>query len=248
MKIFLLILLLLSLLLPQASWAQVALVGTGVSVGDPGGGTTVTTATYNTTGANLIVCGLLSWQTNAEATITDSNTNTWTTTLTPQSSTANVRAHLIYAINPTVGAGHTFTATFTLGSFVSLGCLAFSGAHITSPADVENGAKSDVNVTSLATGSVTAATGAVAVTVLGNGITANTASINSSFTKQLTTTGTANHYNFTMAYLLNAATVNPTWSWGTTVHCATAIASFLQIASVNAPQSGQGPLNVILGK
>src|SRR3990167_3766383 len=104
------------------SYAAIAVVGAGVGAGAGAGGGTFTTGTYDTTGANFIACGV-SATTAAWPTITDFYGNTPTITLTKRASGA-ASTQIIYFINPTVGASHTFTATGT--SSASIACLAFS--------------------------------------------------------------------------------------------------------------------------
>lgn len=103
-----------------------------------GGTNATTTSSVNTTGAKLIVIAVASYAVSAVPVITDTYSNTWTSIINTASVAAG-RASLFYCLNPTVGAGHTFTATRT-GGYQNLAVLAFSGAKATSVTDQSNGA------------------------------------------------------------------------------------------------------------
>lgn len=221
------------LLLPVQGWGAIAVVSS-VSGGSTDANT-FTTGSFNSTGANLVVCGISSNAAAAIPVVTDSNANTYST-LTVYTGTST-RSTLVYAINPTVGAGHTFTVTRASG-FQSIGCIAFSGANTSSPADAGNGAFNN-STTSLATGSISAAANTVAVSVLcQNGGTS--VNIDNSFTIQenVALVG-GQHYPMVLAYKLSPGTVNPTWSWTTTSTGTTAIQSFLSDGAA-APAGGSG--------
>ena len=84
----------------------------------------ITTAGIDTTGAKTIaiyVCTVTAVSTTA---VTDSNGNTYTARTIYNNGT--VRARWYYCLNPTVGAGHTFTLTTTGTPLGGLAVLAFS--------------------------------------------------------------------------------------------------------------------------
>ncbi len=116
-------------------------------VGAGGPGTNVTTAAIDTTGATFLVVAVSNLTSVAAAAISDSKSNTWVP-LTAYALASHSRAQLIYCVTPTVGSGHTFTAT-TVG-FPSIVAMAFVGVAATSPFDVENG-----TTNSTSTGSIT---------------------------------------------------------------------------------------------
>lgn len=192
--------------------------------------TDVTTGAIDTTGANILIAVATS-----NSVVTDSKSNTWTK-LTVRNDTGGHgnECAIYYAKNPTVGSGHTFTAT---GGFPSIAVASFSGADTTSPFDQENGTGSAGSVTSIQTGSVTPTQNNE---LLIAGLTfdvSNTPSINSSFTITNTTDYSGgNHYGVSMAYKIQTSlsAENPTWSWGAGAFVATAIATF------KIPTSGGG--------
>lgn len=89
-------------------------------------GSNVTTSGVNTTGANLIVVAISSAKAGTVPVLSDSKGNTWTS-VGAFSSTALASVSYFYCTNPTVGAGHTFTASSTAG-LPLLTAFAFSGA------------------------------------------------------------------------------------------------------------------------
>jgi hypothetical protein len=113
------------------SFALVAHTGSG---GTPSG---VTSSAIDTTGADLIVVATGYYNFGVGLTISDSNSNTWTPATVITSSPVNLQ--LWYCVNPTVGAGHTFTLS---GSSVYTGITvaAFSGPAAPSPLDQQGGA------------------------------------------------------------------------------------------------------------
>lgn len=114
--------------------------------GDSGG----TSAARDTTGATLLVASL-SYDGTGAGNISDSKGNTWTA-LT-RYSPSDRSEKLFYAVNPTVGSGHTFSTT----TGVSTLCVgAFAATDTSSPYDSpqENGGTASSGSTIL-TGNVT---------------------------------------------------------------------------------------------
>lgn len=98
-----------------------------------GGGGTVTTGAIDTTGSTLIVIVMTNY--DAAAVLSDSKSNTWTA-LSDQL-TGHALQQLHYCITPTVGSGHTFTATVSgAPTYPMLGVIAFSSG-ITPVFDVD---------------------------------------------------------------------------------------------------------------
>lgn len=190
------------------------------------GGTTVTTGAVDTTGANLIVISVSSY--NSAVAPTDSKGNTWT----PLTDRLNGAYHerLYYCASPTVGSGHTFTAAGA-ASYPTICVLAFSGAHAT-PFDQESGGGA-ASGTSSQPGSITPSEdNCVLVTGVdfGAGVAA---SINGSFTASSVDYDTSDHMGGGIAYKIQttAGAENPTWSWTISGVNATAMASFKAAAS-----------------
>lgn len=97
---------------------------------------TVTTNAADTTGANFTALVLTSTSDGAGGP-SDNKSNTWNA-LTAELVGGGERVILYYAINPTVGTGHTFTFTPSSGSLPSICALAFSVVDTTTPFDAEN--------------------------------------------------------------------------------------------------------------
>jgi hypothetical protein len=108
----------------------------------------LTTSAINTTGADLIV---VMQEGNAGiSAMSDSKSNSWIQAPTSENTGPTLR--ILYAKNPTVGSGHTFTSN--PNGAVSMAVAAFSGANLTSPFDTDSGAK-QASGTTLQPGSIT---------------------------------------------------------------------------------------------
>lgn len=189
-----------------------------------------TTSNIDTTGADLLVCGVGDYQVTNNPTITDSKSNTWTK-LTIRTSGSSVEVTLFYATNVSgkVGSGHNFTAG-TSNSYPGLTVLAFSGAHLTAPFDDDSGTGASSG-TSIQPGSLTPAGGATTslfVTAVGFDAT-NTVAIDSSFNTpvQQQYSGGA-FFGCGISWLApgTSSSKNPTWSWGSSTDNAAAMAIF----------------------
>lgn len=178
------------------------------------GGANVTTAGINTAGATLLVAviGFLSAG-GRTMSLTDSNSNTWSQLTQNDGTLAN---QTYYAVNPTVGAGHTFTGTNGgTTAYGSLCVAAFSGVVTTTPFDQSNGAQ-NASSTTQQPGSITpSANNELVVTTLENNTPLNTLTINGSYsiTDQVTAVG-GNTVGSGLAYWVQttATATNPTWT------------------------------------
>jgi hypothetical protein len=174
--------------------------------GTNSGGTT--TGAIDTTGATRLVISVCSHLGTAAPTVFDSKSNT----LVPRTvqNGAAERIQLFDCFNPTVGSGHTFSATGT-NTFASVGVQAFAGGGAFS---VENGNVG--NGVSMFAGSVVVPTAGLAVTAIGADL-ADTYAVGSNFviSDQLPFSS-SNYFGQAMAYLLSstAQTVNPPWTGG----------------------------------
>ena len=112
---------------------------------------TATTSGVDTTGANFLIIAHGDY--DARATESDSKGNAYTD-LTAQNNTGNRGSQLHYCENPTVGSGHTATATSSTG-YPSIQFGAFSGVATSSAFDQQNGATSAGTPASFQPGSVT---------------------------------------------------------------------------------------------
>jgi hypothetical protein len=112
--------------------------GTKVTNNDGG-----TSGSINTSGATLLVAIGAFYGATAGGpgvTISDSNGNTWTA-LTERGPAGTRSCRVWYAVNPSVGSGHTFTVTGT-DSFAAVYFSSWSGVDTSSPFDVQGGINS----------------------------------------------------------------------------------------------------------
>lgn len=91
-----------------------------------GGSGNATTGALDTTGANLIVIGLGYWVGATSPSVSDSKGNAWTPLTAEAGGGGGAVIRLFYCLNPTVGAGHTFSSTGT-NLYAGINVLAFSG-------------------------------------------------------------------------------------------------------------------------
>lgn len=184
---------------------------------------TATTTPVDTTGASLIAI-LITCAITGTITVTDNKSNTITFINTVSSSTG--RSALYYILNPTVGAGHTFTVAGP--SFRTIAVMAFSGIDTTAPLDKSNQAFANSG-TSGSAGSITpAANGELIVAGIGLG-NSSAWSIDSGFTNVISTDfGSGAWFATQFAYFVQptAAAINPTWSWTTSTYNEAVIGSF----------------------
>lgn len=201
----------------------------------PAGNSGGTSPGINTTGANLIILAV-TWAITHSFTVSDSKGNTYTGLNI--ASTAGQNSQLFYCLNPTVGAGHTFTISGA-GSLQSMCIEAFSGVKISGAFDQQNTNTNTSAGTTIQTGSVTAsAAGCLLVTVHGTNFTdaGGGISIDNSFVlTDYVPLSPGTYYGTGMAYLVQgaASAINPTWtdsvSNSTKAAC---IASFLPAPDV----------------
>lgn len=192
-----------------------------------------TTAGINTTGANLVVIVVAGSAADTWS-VSDSKSNTWTALTRYGANPAGIR--LYYCYNPTVGSGHTFTATPT---YNAVAVAAYSGAA-SAPFDVETGSYSIVNGTSWQPGSITPTqNNCVVVSGMELGGNGSSPTIDSSFTKRASVDGVYSvSYGAAIADLIQttASATNPTWSWTNNSNArAGAHASFKAAASGSIP-------------
>lgn len=202
-----------------------SLIGHGVSSASAGGGT-YTSGSFDTTGADIIIIGVTK-QNGTSPTLSDSKSNTWNTRTPYSGGTFNAEGRLYYAINPSVGSGHTFTLAGS--SFGVMDILYFSGSDLSTPYDTENGAGNGSFVSSAQPGSITPSqNNCVVVSYFASG-SANSMSVDSSMslTDQAPLTGGA-HYGGAIAYIIQttAGAINPTWSFTGTTSGGVTVASF----------------------
>ena len=181
-----------------------------VEAQSPAGAGGFTTGTLDTTGSSIIVAVLCNYTGVTGLTFTDNKSNTYTA-LANKNAEANGTVRIYYAVNPTVGSGHTFTIGGTLPG-ASLCVMAFSGANTSSPFDQQNGANSLVTQS----GSITPTQDSeLVVAGWGIGSVTSAPTIDSGFaTVTFKADIVGQCYGAAMSYKIQttAAAVNPTWS------------------------------------
>ncbi len=217
-KWFIVPLLLLCLSL-QSAHGAVALVTSTTARSTNSNG--FTSSGINTTGANLIVVGVVRL-TGVSATLSDSKGNTYTAGTETTGVTPLLR--LYYCASPVVGTGHTFTVTST-GAYPAIAVLAFSGAS-TSPADLHSEATSASGNT-IQPGSITPSENScVLVTAVGSN--SNPQNIDNGFTAVTIDPAGGAAFGIGIAHKIQttATAVNPTWTSSGQVNASAVMASF----------------------
>lgn len=102
----------------------------------------VTTTAYDSSGDNFIVVGITtSFSSDIDdSAITDSKGNSYTRVNPPSPVTNGDSVGIYYSENPTVGSGHTFTFTGSLGTFGVITVGSFSGMNTSSTLDQQGSA------------------------------------------------------------------------------------------------------------
>lgn len=187
-----------------------SVIGTGIAAGSSNGGSSVTSGTYNTTGASLILLATSTF--GSHPTPTDSKSNTWTLAKTVTASDSS-QLSLWYCASPTTDAAQTFGVSGA-STFPSVAALAFSGGA-GGVTDQSNSAISSAS--SLQPGSITPTANAELIVSAFYFNVSATPTVNSSFSTPLE----SNHLNgeclgLCFAYLIQttAVAVNPTWTLG----------------------------------
>lgn len=205
-----------------------------LATGSSDGGNSVTTAGVDTTGADLIVLAVSKFGTTA-VTVSDSKGNTWTP-LTEQAST-NARTKLYYCVSPTVGSGHTFTASGS-GTFPTISALAVSGVKTADAFDQESAGGSGSG-SSIQPGSLTPDEDNCLVVAAASSFNPSLSSVDGGFTLQLVTNVGSQHISGGSAYLIQtaAAAANPTFTLDGSAVCSAVSASFHAAAAGGGPST-----------
>lgn len=192
-----------------------------------------TTSSVDSTGGNLVVVAVSSYDLTSAPTVSDSKGNTYNA-LTARVYAGSHRVQLFYAENATVGSGHTFTVTGST-SYASISVNVFSGAKSSGAFDQQNGAAGANSPAS--TGSVTPTEDNEVVVA---GIALDSApsglSINGGFsTPAVAYFAGGSAYGVGSAYLIQttATAANPAWSWTGGSQEPTAIATFRVAAAAS---------------
>ena len=203
--------------------------------------TSVTSSAIDTTGADFLAVLVADYRdvSAAGSAVTDSKSNSYTG-LTREGFAAITAPQWFYVANPTVGSGHTFTATALTGAnYPSICVFAFSGVATTSPFDQEGviGTLQEVlSGTSLQAETVTP-TEDNELVLVGLAFNAtNTPSINGGFSTPIQQQyGAGANFGSAASYLVQttAAATSPTWTWSTSTDAAVATATFKAQASTH---------------
>lgn len=179
------------------------------AVSGSGGYTNITTPAITTTGANLFVATVHSYQSNP--TVSDSKGNSWLTALQLAAGDCWEAVYYVYA--PVVGTGHTFTSVNA--NYGGFEVSAWSGAAAT-PKDQANSFQTTASVSSIQAGAITPTSQhqliIATASIGGTGLTLS--SIDSGFTITDTLGTVSGSQGGAQAYLIqgSAASVNPTWT------------------------------------
>jgi hypothetical protein len=199
-----------------------------VSAQSSNNGDSVTTASVDSSGCDLIVINISDYLGATRSTFSDSKNNS-ATALTTRDDSLVARCGLLYMFPPIdkVGTGHTFTATKVSGAtYPSIHVVGFSSG---SAYDQQSGA-GQLTVTSKQPGSLTPpADDHLFVSSICFDV-ANTMGIDSGFTlEQQTNYSSGQAMGGGIAYFIQttAAAKNPTWSWGSNAGVGVAMATFV---------------------
>lgn len=123
--------------------------GAGIK-GTTTGATSVTTAATDFSACNFIAAIMVFPASETLSSFVDSASNTWTQHgSSPKTFTGtNAKAHVYYAVNPTVSATQTFTVTIGGADVIYLGVIGLTGRDTVSPIDATNYAGDATAVTS----------------------------------------------------------------------------------------------------
>lgn len=229
---------------------SVALIGSGVSAFSSDTGVSVTTGTYDTTGANFIAVILSHDGGSTDYTVTDNKSNTAISDV--DHAVFSVRSAIWYFENPTVGSGHTFSVTKGAGGkpFPAIVVMAFSGMATSSVLDGSQVNTAGNTSTSLQPGSVTpSANGNLIISGLATD-GAVLVGINSSFNTPISTAFVGgNAYQCSGSYYVQptAGAINPTWSWTNSTTDSATIAVFKAASATFNPGWATGATKVIGG-
>ncbi len=191
----------------------------------------ITTSAIDTTGANLLVAVLVSYNGSSGNLQSDSKSNTWTA-LTAQTQAGSSQVQMYYC-SPAgkVGSGHTFTFNGSSSFYASAYVAAFTGSAA-APFDVQNGATN--TSATMSPGSITPAFSDELVI---SGISMHLSSaptVDASMTV-LNSNGflSGNYFGGGMAYKIQtaAAAINPVWTMTSSDKTACVIASFKSTSS-----------------
>jgi len=207
----------------------------------------VTTDGVDTTGATSIQLAVSSYHIAPMPTISDSKGNTYTALSSYNDGTERIQ--MFYVENPTVGSGHTFTAS-GLSSFASIAVAAFKGGATSSSFDVENGNFS-TGVTTVTTGSITPTQNNELILAAVNfNAAGDTVSINSGL-NVLAQFAPGSGTNFGVALaaktLGTAVAINPTWTAGSVSGGMAASIAAFKLAGGAPPAAIGRSFGVIIG-
>lgn len=194
----------------------------------------VTTSAIDTSGATFLAAAVADYNVESPTTPSDSKSNVWT--ILSEVLVSNVRLRIMYVVNPSVGSGHTFSATHPLSTFPAAAFGAWSGVHVSTPFDQSNSGTA-TGGTTVQPGSVTPSEDNELLITAVTGISWTTEAIDSSFTV-LDTVPFSGGVTFGVAWAHQIQTTatarNPTWTADAISDYCAKIATFKQaVAAVN---------------
>jgi hypothetical protein len=181
-----------------------------------GFGAFATSASFNSTGADLLVAVYAGYS-SAVAPSNDSKGNTWTRALNFYDTVTPNYASIWYVVAPTVGSGHTLAVVGGTSYYAGWCVACFSGALQSSPLDANTVTNIAGSGTTIQPGSVTpSANNELVICGIGARFSATAPSISGNGFTITDSMGNNGTYNWAtaLAYVIqtSAAAVNPTWT------------------------------------
>lgn len=162
-----------------------------------------TTGAITTTAAHLLHADISIYTVTASfSSFADSKTNTWATGNAALSgASTNNQIRQLYAKNCLGGASHTFTLTLSTNGYAAFSVTEIAGASTTSPVRDTGAASDGSNTTthSVSTAGSSAASGDIAIGLIGDNNTGGTITVGAGYTQiynnpNITTTGLEDAY------------------------------------------------------
>jgi len=203
---------------------------------DSGTGNAVASAGIDTTGASLLVAMCGRAQSVPTTTASDSKGNTWSSLTAGAGS--NPESIIFYAVNPTVGTGHTFTVGSN-GGYAAAIVSAFTSVDTSTPFDQQNAAgAAGWNDGTAFPGSITpTVNNELVVSCAAHQLTSNFSASGMTIIDRIPfNAGTGVFHGVTSAYVVQttASAINPNWTVGVTWAGAMSIASFKEASAAAA--------------
>lgn len=195
-----------------------AFAALGYAKGNSSSGNAVTSASFDSAGAHLLIVAVGQYEPGTNCAITDSVFNTGFVELTNAIDTSNIQLQVFYKLSPSTSSTHTVTATGT-GSYMSVGAQAFSAGGAPTYDQEAHAATTGLAV-SKATGSITPATsGSLIISACGYYGVVNRPDVDGYVCAAMSTISIGQPYvgnglGVALGYKLSeSSAINPDWSF-----------------------------------